>query len=279
VAAGAVLEAPPEPPLPPELAERFARQLPYHAETGPPHAALRRLRSSRVAILGCGGLGSWALAALASAGIGHFRLVDDDAVELSNLNRQIVYGVSDLGRPKVERAAGWLRGFDPSAGVDVVPRRVRGAQDAAEVVAGVDAVVLAADWPAYELARWVNAACVRHGVPFIVAGQGPPLLKVGPTYVPGAGPCFACHERAIEAAYPLYRSLADQRGRAPAEAMTLGPATGLIGTMLAMELMHLLAGEGPVATQGRAWLLDMRTLEQHWEDVPRDPECPACHAA
>jgi bacteriocin biosynthesis cyclodehydratase domain-containing protein len=267
------------PALAAEDAQRFDRQLPYLAELGDPRELQRRLRASRVVVLGCGGLGTWALGALASIGIGRLVLIDDDAVELSNLNRQIVYGVSDVGRPKVERAADWLRGFDPSAGVEVVARRVRGAHDAAEVVAGVDAVVLAADWPAYELARWVNAACVRHGVPFIVAGQGPPLLKVGPTYVPGAGPCFACHERAIEAAYPLYRSLADQRRRAPAEAMTLGPATGLIGTMLAMELMHLLAGEGPVATQGRAWLLDMRTLEQRWEDVPRDPECPACHAA
>jgi bacteriocin biosynthesis cyclodehydratase domain-containing protein len=188
----------------------------------------------------------------------------------------VIYGLADLGAAKVERAAAWLSGFDATVEVEPLALRVAGEEDALAVVAGADAVVLAADWPAYELARWVNAACVARGVPFIVAGQGPPLLKVGPTYVPGAGPCFACHERAIDAAYPMYRALAEQRRRAPATAMTLGPATGVIGTLLAMELMHLLTGAGPVATQGRAWLLDMRTLEQRWEDVPRDPACPAC---
>ena len=59
-------------------------------------------------------------------------------------------------------------------------------------------------------------------------------------------------------------------------AITLGPATGVVGTLLSLEVMHLLIGDGPVATEGRAMLLDMRTLEQRWEDVERDPDCPIC---
>jgi molybdopterin/thiamine biosynthesis adenylyltransferase len=273
---GAVVAVPDEPPLPAELAARFARQLPYHAERGAPAAALRRLRAARVVVLGVGGLGTWALAALASVGVGRFRLVDDDAIELSNLNRQVLYGVADVGLAKVERAAAWLRAFDPAIEVEALRRRVGGPADAEAVAREADAVVLAADWPPYELGRWVNAACVALGVPFVVAGQAPPLLKVGPTYVPGDGPCFACHEQALAAEYPHYRALTDQRRHTPAPATTLGPASGLLGATIALEVMHLLTGDAPVATQGRAWLLDMRTLEQRWEAVARQPDCPVC---
>jgi bacteriocin biosynthesis cyclodehydratase domain-containing protein len=276
VAAGVVVPVVDEPPLPAELAERFARQLPYHAETGSPAAALARLRTARVVVLGCGGLGTWALAGLAAVGVGRLRLVDDDAVELSNLNRQILFGVDDLGRRKAELAASWVRRFDPGIEVDVSLSRVRGAEDVEALVGDADALVLAADWPPYELGRWVNAACMRAGVPFVVAGQAPPLLKVGPTYVPGAGPCFECHERGLAAAYPHYPALAEHRRRVPAPATTLGPASGVLGTMIALEVLHLLTCDGPVATQGRAWLLDLRTLDQRWEDVERRPECRSC---
>jgi bacteriocin biosynthesis cyclodehydratase domain-containing protein len=155
-------------------------------------------------------------------------------------------------------------------------QRIESESDATAAIAGADVVVLAADWPPYELGRWVNAACVAAGVPFLTAGQQPPLLKVGPAYVPGRGPCFACHERHLAAEFPLYPELAEHRRRNPAPATTLGAASGVVGTLLALEVMHLLIGTERVATEGRAMLLDMRTLEQRWEAVARDPACPAC---
>jgi bacteriocin biosynthesis cyclodehydratase domain-containing protein len=155
-------------------------------------------------------------------------------------------------------------------------RRIESEADAAAAIDGADAVVLAADWPPYELGRWVNQACVAAGVPFLTAGQEPPLLKVGPAYVPGRGPCFACHERRLAAEFPLYPELAEYRRRHPTPATTLGAASGVVGTLLALEIMHLLTGAEPVATEGRAMLLDMRTLEQRWEAVARDPGCPVC---
>lgn len=275
-AAGLLIEEGDGPPLAPELAERFERQLPYFAERGDPNAVQRRLRDSTVAVLGCGGLGTWALAALASLGIGRFVLVDDDTVALHNLNRQILFGVADVGRAKVDCAARWVGGLDPGIEVLTHRRRVESAGDAAAMLGGADAVVLAADWPPYELGRWVNRACVAAGIPFLMAGQQPPVLKVGPTYVPGRGPCFACHERALAAEFPLYPELAEHRRRHPAAATTLGPASGVVGTLLSLEVMHLLTGDEPIATEGRALLLDMRTLEQRWESVPRDPDCLTC---
>lgn len=275
-AAGLLVTEPTSDPLPPELAERFARQLPYFAETGDAAAIQRRLRAATVAVLGCGGLGTWTLGALAALGVGRFVLIDDDTVEIANLNRQILYAAGDVGAAKVDCAARWVHELDPGIEVLALRRRVESEADAVAVLAGADVVVLAADWPPYELARWVNRACVAARIPFVFGGQLPPLLKVGPAYVPGRGPCFACHERALAAEFPLYPELAEHRRRHPAAATTLGPASGVVGTLLALEAMHLLTGDEPVATEGRAMLLDMRTLEQRWEDVPRDPHCPVC---
>jgi bacteriocin biosynthesis cyclodehydratase domain-containing protein len=279
VAAGLLVAEPRGEPLDADAGERFARQLPYFAEAGDAAATQRRLRAARVAVIGCGGLGTWALGALAGLGVGHFTLVDHDIVELANLNRQILYGVADVGAPKVACAARWVRALDPRIGVREIARRVEGEAGAAAAIDGADAVVLAADWPPYELGRWVNRACVRGGVPFMVAGQQPPVLKIGPTYFPGRGPCFACHERRLAADFPLYPELAEHRRRHPGEATTLGPASGVVGTLMALEIMHLLTGGEPVATQGSALLIDMRTLEQRWEAIERDPGCPVCATA
>jgi bacteriocin biosynthesis cyclodehydratase domain-containing protein len=257
-------------------AERFARQLPYLGETGDAVAAQRRLRAATVVVLGCGGLGTWALAGLASAGVGGFVLVDDDHVDLSNLNRQILYAEADVGAAKVDRAGAWLAAFDPAIRVRTERRRVTAVGDLRDVVAGADALVQAADWPPYELARWVDAACREAGVPWIAAGQVPPLLKVGPTYVPGRSACFACHERQLRSGAPLYDELVAHRRADTRPATTLGPASGIVGTLLAMEIVHLVTGLRPPATEGRALIVDMRTFATRWEEIAADPECPAC---
>jgi len=276
VEAGVVVREPESPPLAPEDALRFDRQLPYLAEHGDPRDLQRRLRASSVVVLGCGGLGTWALGALASAGIGRFVLIDDDTIELSNLNRQILYRAEDLGCTKVDVAADWVRRFDPLIEVVTFAHRIESPGDLVPAVTGADAVLLLADWPPYELTRWVNAVCVSARVPFLTAGQQPPLLKVGPTHIPGRGACFACHERGLRRDFPLYAELAEQRQREPPAATTLGPASGLIGTMLALEVMHLLVRSRPPATFDRALLVDMGTLDTRWEAIERDPDCPAC---
>ena len=257
-------------------AARFARQLPYLEDFGDPVGAQRRLRGSSICIVGCGGLGTWALVALAGLGIGRFVLVDDDVVDLSNLNRQVIYRARDLGRDKVQLAAEWLAAFDPEIEVETYRRRVRGSADVAAVVSACDLLVLTADWPPYELNRWVNRACLARGVPFISAGQQPPLLKVGPTYVPGRGACFACSEHHLRADYPLYDELVEQRSRRPPQATTLGPASGIIGAVLAVEVLHLLMGHWPLATHDRVLLFDMRTLQSRFVAIERHPDCHEC---
>jgi bacteriocin biosynthesis cyclodehydratase domain-containing protein len=256
---------------------RFSRQLTYFDAYAEPGPAMQRLRGARVCVIGCGGLGTWALAALASLGIGAFTLADDDIVETSNLNRQILFGAVEVGRPKVELAAAWLRGFDPGVAVDARRERVASAADAARLIDGADLAVLAADWPPYELGRWLNAACVDAGVPFVTAGQQPPLLRIGPTYVPGAGACFACHETVLTKAYPRYPEVAAQRREQTLPDTTLGPACGMLGSLIALEAMHLLTGAPwRLATLESALLVDMRTLESRWESIRRVEDCAVC---
>ena len=264
--------------LPPALAARFDRQLPYLAEHGDAAEAQLRLRRARVAVLGCGGLGTWALGALAAAGVGRFVIADHDTIELSNLNRQLLYGAADVGALKVERAAGWLRRFDPDLEVRALPLEVASAGDVAGLLDGVHALVQTADRPPYRIVRWVDEACRAAGVPYVIGGQRPPVVKVGPTFVPGTTACFVCHETALARDFPLYPELARRRDEQPERSTTLGPASGIAGTLIASEVMHLLLGRD-VATAGRAFLLDLRTLATRWEAVERDPACPACSRA
>jgi molybdopterin-synthase adenylyltransferase len=264
----------PEPPLPDEDAERFSRQLPYLAELGDEVRLQRRLRDSQVAVLGCGGIGTWAIAALACIGVGRLVLADDDRVALSNLNRQILYTHGDVGAEKVVASARWLRAFDPAIDVTTSSRRIASPADVAQVAEGADVVVLAADQPPYEISRWVNAACVETRTPFIVAGQLPPVIRVGPTYVPGDGACYRCHEAALVRDSLAYEDYVAFRAD-DATASTLGPASSVAGGLMVLELLHLLTGHAPV-TQEVALLVHMRTLEVRREPVARDATCAAC---
>ena len=167
--------------------------------------------------------------------------------------------------------------FDSRADVQAIGRLVDGPQAAETVVAGSTVVVLVADTPAYELARWVNHAAVRHRVPFIVAGQHPPVLKVGPLYRPGRSACFTCHERLLRRVSADYDAYVEHARAAAPRGATLGPASGMIGAQLAMEVVHLIIGAEP-ASEGGALLVDLRTGATRREVVERDPTCPDCAA-
>jgi molybdopterin/thiamine biosynthesis adenylyltransferase len=272
-AADLVTPAPRSPALDREDAERYDRQLPYLAEFGDERELQRRLARARVTVIGCGGLGTWALAALAGAGVRSLRIVDDDVVETSNLNRQILYSPADLGRPKVDAAAAWLRAFDGRIEVEALEQRVDAAT-AGAIVAGSALVVLVADAPPYELARWIDAACIPSAIPWITAGQLPPLLKIGPLYSRERG-CFACHEAQLRSGSADYDAYVDHARTAPNRGATLGPASGIVGTMLAMEALHLLIGVTP-ATAGAALIVDLRTLETRRQPFERRPGCAVC---
>jgi molybdopterin-synthase adenylyltransferase len=249
--------------------ERLDRQLAWLSDRFPARtdvlAAQERLARASIAIVGVGGLGCWTAAALACAGAGRFVLVDDDAVELSNLNRQILFAASDVGRPKVHAAADALRRFNPETALEARRRRLGSADDVAEVVEGCDFVVETADWPLYELPRWVDRACRARGIPHITAAQHPPLVRVGPLRIPGRSPCLACVEQADRARFPLAGELEAFRAARDRPSPTLGTASGLIGTLIATEVVHHLTGAHPPSTLNRSLVFDLGTFESRLE--------------
>ncbi len=221
-----------------------------------------RLKAARVLVVGAGGLGSPALLYLAAAGVGTLGVCDGDAVDPTNLQRQVIHGTQDVGRPKVDSAAEALRRLNPEVSVRRHPGRLTAAS-APEVLAGYDVVVDGTDtFPSKFL---VNDACVAAGVPYVFSGilgfEGQIL-----TVVPGSGPCYRCFFR--EPPPP---------GSVPtcAQAGILGPVAGVMGSLQALEVLKLLLGIGdPLA--GRLLLFDGLGLSFRELRIHRDPRCPAC---
>ena len=267
--------------LPRQLAERLDRQLIYLSDlAGPDQSAGElqlRLSQATVALLGVGGLGAWVAAALSGAGVGRLIVIDDDRIELSNLNRQILYREDQLGQLKVDAAAASLRAHNAHLAVEKVCQRIRGPEDLGDVMAvGPDLVVATADWPPHDLPRWVNEACLGAGVPWIGAGQFPPRLRVGPMTVPGASSCFVCHEEMVRAEHPLYDLVAAHRGQRETPDSSIGAVSGVIGSLLAMEVIHFLLGAFEPASVGAAIVVDLQTLRFSRTPVPKRDDCPAC---
>jgi bacteriocin biosynthesis cyclodehydratase domain-containing protein len=261
-------------------AERYDRQLIYFSDLAGPGRSSeelqQRLLAARVVLLGCGGLGSWTACGLACAGVGSLVLIDDDEVELSNLNRQLLFTESDLGQPKVDVGAQALKRHNSELQVDVARRRVKGPADLGDLLEGADLLIATADWPPHQLPRWINQACLRAEVPYITAGQFPPLVRVGPMVLPGRSACLECLERQTRRDYPLYDELAAHRARHPTTAATVGAVSGIVGSMLAMEAIHLLVGNDRPASVNTALIMDLRTMTIAGEPVSRDPDCPLC---
>lgn len=222
----------------------------------------RALRRGRVLLVGAGGLGSPAALYLAAAGVGTIGLVDFDAVEESNLQRQVLHGTRDIGRSKLDSARDRLADLNPGVHVESFPVRLTAA-NAREIARGFDLVLDGTD--NFTTRYLVNDLCVLLGVPnvygsvFRFDGQASVLAT------PGA-PCYRC----------LYRE-PPPAGLVPscAEGGVLGVLPGLVGTIQATEAIKLLTGAGTPLV-GRLLLVDALHWRQRVVTVRRDPACPAC---
>ncbi|HEX6937965.1 MAG TPA: molybdopterin-synthase adenylyltransferase MoeB [Longimicrobiales bacterium] len=245
--------------LMPRETSRYARHL-ILPEIGP--AGQRRLKAARVLVIGAGGLGSPAGLYLAAAGVGTLGLVDFDVVDETNLHRQVLYGESDVGRPKLEAAAARLRDANPH--IRVVPHAVRlTSENALELLDGYDLVVDGSDnFPTRYL---VNDACVLAGKPYV---YGAIFRFEGQVSVFAAegGPCYRCLFRE-----PPPPGLVPSCG----EAGVLGVLPGIIGTLQALEAIKLIVGAGDPLV-GRLLLFDALPLRWRELRIRKNPECPVC---
>lgn len=240
--------------LEPSDTERYARQIPVIGETGQ-----ARLGAAHIVVAGAGGLGSPIALYLAAAGIGHLTLVDCDTVAISNLNRQVLHGEADIGRPKVESAAESLRALNRSIRIEM-KQEVIAEENAADLVGDADGIVDAMDTYA---ARFVlNRVAHRKKIPlFHGAVRG--FHGQATTCVPGRGPCLAC----------LFPALP------PGEVTpVLGATPGVIGCIQATEVIKYLIDEGELLV-GRLLLWDGLAGRMEEVVVEPKPRCPVCGAA
>jgi molybdopterin/thiamine biosynthesis adenylyltransferase len=222
-----------------------------------------RILAAHVLIIGAGGLGAPAALYLGSAGIGRITLVDDDAVDMTNLQRQIAHTTDRVGQPKVESIRTAVHAINPGIRIDCRQQR---ADDALldELVPQSSLVLDCTD--NYRTRHMINAACVRHKVPLVAGaairldGQ---LMVMDPRDENCA--CYAC-------VFPPDAQFEE------VQCSTMGvfaPVVGVMGTLQAAEALKLIAGFGTPATN-RLTMFDSRSLDWSSMQTTRVPECPVC---
>lgn len=220
-----------------------------------------QLLNSRVLMIGLGGLGSPASLYLAAAGVGTLILADDDVVDLTNLQRQILHSTSDVGRPKTDSARERLAALNDQIELITVNERLT-AQNLTELVATVDLVLDGSDNFATRFA--VNAACVDASKPLVSAAVIGMDGQIGVFRPDLGGPCYRCVFADTE-----------EEAQSCSETGVLGPLAGVMGSLQAVEAVKVLSGLGePLNSR----LLVVDALTQTWRrmNLQRDPGCPVC---
>ena len=224
-----------------------------------------KLLASHALVIGAGGLGSPVALYLGTAGVGRITLVDHDAVDLTNLQRQIAHNLERVGRPKAESARDAIAAINPDVLVRPLVLRAD-AQDLDELVPAADVVIDCSD--NFATRHLVNAACVAHGKPLVSGAAIRFDGQVSVFHARGPAPCYAC-------VFPPDQDLEETR------CATMGvfaPLVGIIGAMQASEALRLLTGVGN-SLAGRLQMLDGRTMEWSEVRVKRDPACRVCGPA
>ena len=239
---------------------RYSRHL-LLDELGP--EAQARFSAARALVVGTGGLGNPAAQFLASAGVGTVTLVDADDVDLTNLQRQLLFAMADVGTPKVDAAARRLGAINPE--VRIVPLRQRvGPDELAVLVAAADVVLDCTD--NFATRHAVNRACVAAAKPLV---SGAAIRFDGQLAVfdmrDAASPCYHC----------LFGEGEDLEEVRCATMGVFAPLVGIVGATQAAEALKLIAGIGR-SLAGRLLLIDALAMEWRELRVPRDPACPAC---
>ncbi|MFJ8631144.1 ThiF family adenylyltransferase [Streptomyces sp. NPDC093568] len=238
----------------------------------------RRLRDARVTLLGLGGLGTHLLLDMAAMGIGHVRAVEFDRVELSNLNRQILYRESDIGQEKLYLAAERVRLFNPHIDIEPVSLKIGSTQDVLGVIDGADVVISVADRPKMELAHWVNEGCVLQRKPLVTGGLET-QRAVYFTMIPGQTGCIACWRRQVLHEDRVSdRLLTEKRERQiGGDNAAFCPLVTMTTGFLVGELTRLITGIAPPVAAGRLMQLRFDDYEmsesERWE---RLEDCAVC---
>jgi molybdopterin-synthase adenylyltransferase len=245
--------------------ERYARHL-ILDEVGEEGQA--RLMAARVLVVGAGGLGSPLLLYLAAAGVGTLGIVDDDTVDLSNLQRQVVHATARIGAPKVESALAAIAAINPDVAVE--PHQVRlDAGNAAPLIAAYDLVADGSD--NFATRYLLNDLCHSLKKPLVAAALSPfeGQLSTFKSYLGPPHPCYRCLFREPPPPDSVPRC---------EEAGILGAVAGVMGTLQAVEVLKEVLGLGD-SLDGTLLIYDALRVRFHRIRIAKDPDCPTCGSA
>ena len=219
-----------------------------------------RIAASNVLIVGAGGLGSPVITYLAAAGVGHIGVVDGDIVELSNLQRQVVFSTFDLGRKKAVAAGERIKEINPDVRVEVYDEFLS-LENAGDLIGQYDFVCEGSDNYATKLL--VNDTCVKKGKPFTIGSLSRFEGQIM-THTDGSA-CWRC----------LYGAAPEQSEKEPVELGVLGSVPGIIGAVEATEAIKFIVGSGKLLTN-RLLSFNALTMETNVFEFGRNPACPLC---
>jgi len=252
--------------LPLEHLERYARHIMLRELGG---VGQQKLLKAHVALVGLGALGGPAAMFLAAAGVGQLTLIDDDAVSLSNLQRQVLFGTGDIGAPKTEAGRRELLAMNPDTKIETRAVRLTSG-NARDLLSGAHIVVDGSD--SFATRYDINAACYDLGVALVSGAVGRwsaqvSVFKAGLTKgkpVKDRLPCYRC----LVAEIPETEETCAVVG-------VIGPLTGMIGARLALETVKEIAGAG-ASLAGKLWLFDGLTGDSRLVGLNADPACRVC---
>jgi len=238
--------------------ERYSRQI---ALRGFGAEGQLKVKSARVCVMGLGGLGSVSSLQLAGIGVGYLRIVDRDVVDLTNLQRQLLYDLDSMGYPKVEVAAKKFQNLNPEVKVDPIATSVS-EDNAEDLVKGIDVVVDAFDRFSPRFA--VNRACVKHKIPFVFGGA---IETYGntTTIVPGETPCLECmFHNADDATIPTCETVG-----------VIPPIINIIASIQVNETLEIILKGKPLLSN-KILYCDVSSLSFDVFNVARRKDCPVC---
>jgi molybdopterin/thiamine biosynthesis adenylyltransferase len=242
------------------LERRYARHI-VLPEIG--QAGQEKLLAASAFVVGAGGLGSAAIAYLAAAGIGRLGIIDSDRVELSNLQRQVLFEEADIGRPKVEAARDRIEEVNPACKVEIFPERIT-EKNARSMIKNYDIVLDGSD--NFETRFAVAEACMQEKKPLVSAAISGFSGQLS-TFKPYAGgPCYRCLVPEIP-----------ERAKTCAQEGIIGPLAGVMGSLQALEVIKELLEIG-ASLSGALLTVDALSMEIKKLRLARDPECRHCFA-
>lgn len=239
----------------------------------------KKLQTIKVVLLGLGGAGSHLLYDLAALGIRHITAVDFDTVELSNLNRQILYNETDIGNLKTDVAKKRIQAFSPNTKTSFINKKISSSDDIAPIIKEHDIVISVVDQPRETIIDWVNKACIKEKIPFI-CGAFDWKWALCYSVMPGKTGCIECWKTsAKQKSNLLFHELIQKKEFVAASSPNIAivPFIAILTGLILTDLLKLITGIAEPQSLGRLWAFDFDTANMSTiESWNINPDCNIC---